>query len=151
MGCETSVGCSDCGFELGEYLGGLTVSDVFFVSDHRFPGRCVVTLRRHATELFELDSATRHAFADDMSTAAHAIASALRVTKMNYEILGNADPHLHCHLIPRRADEPNPKAPAWLHPEAQEDLPEEFADVLRARIGGLLPARIPPPDDAEAG
>ena len=138
--------CDICGFNMGEPIAKLTVSDLCFVSDHRFPGRCVVTLHDHATELSELSPEIRHAFADDVSAAAAAIKLAVNSFKMNYEILGNADPHLHCHLIPRQLDEPKPKVPAWLHPEAQKELQVDKAREVKQRIVTLL--REPPSESA---
>lgn len=136
----SAAACGTCGFKLGEPLATLAVSDLCFVSDHRFPGRCVVTLHQHATELFELNPAVRSAFADDVSAAAQAIKLAVYAFKMNYEILGNADPHLHCHLIPRQLVEPKPKVPAWLHPETQAELAAGKADEVKRRIVTLLRA-----------
>lgn len=129
-----STPCEQCGFQIGEPLARLSVSDLCFISDHRFPGRCVVTLRPHARELFELDQACRHAFIDDVSAAAQAIAEAVGAFKMNYEVLGNTDPHVHCHLIPRQRDEIALKVPAWLHPEAQRELPAARAAEVRKEI-----------------
>jgi diadenosine tetraphosphate (Ap4A) HIT family hydrolase len=126
--------CPTCGFALGEPLARLAVSDLCFVSDRRFPGRCVVTLHQHATELFDLAPELRHAFADDVSAAAKAIKLAVNAFKMNYEILGNASPHVHCHLIPRQLDEPKPNVPAWLHPEAQSDLAADVSHAIKQRI-----------------
>lgn len=134
----SAVACGTCGFKLGEPLATLGVSDLCFVSDSRFPGRCVVTLHQHATELFDLSPELRNAFADDVSAAARAIKMAVDAFKMNYEILGNADPHVHCHLIPRQLDEPKPKMPAWLHPEAQAALAGSEAEEVKRRILALL-------------
>lgn len=133
-----AAACGTCGFKLGEPLATLSVSELCFVSDHRFPGRCVVTLHRHATELFDLSPALRSAFADDVSAAARAIKLAVNAFKMNYEILGNSDPHLHCHLIPRQLDEPKPKLPAWLHPEGQTAMAADEAVEIKRRIVTLL-------------
>ena len=69
-----------------------------------------------------------------MSTAARAIQAAVGAFKMNYEVLGNADPHLHCHLIPRQQGEPKPKAPAWLHPEPQAEMEPAAAEAIKRRI-----------------
>lgn len=135
---RSATACGTCGFQLGEPIASLAVSDLCFVSDHRFPGRCVVTLRQHATELFDLNQVTRHEFIDDVSAAARAIALAVNAVKINYEILGNADPHVHCHLIPRRKDEPMLRAPAWLHPEVQQELAAQVATDIRQRIVKLL-------------
>ena len=133
-----STPCPACGFRMGEPLARLEASDLCFVSDRRFPGRCVVTLRHHATELFDLPPELLRAFAEDVSTAARAIHRAVNAFKMNYEILGNADPHVHCHVIPRQLNEPKPKVPAWLHPEPQAELAPEAAEAIRRRIVALL-------------
>ncbi|MCE9658319.1 MAG: HIT family protein [Burkholderiales bacterium] len=135
---EAAAACDTCGFKLGEPIAKLEVSDLCFVSDHRFPGRCVVVLHQHATELFDLSPSIRHAFADDVSAAARAIMLAMNAFKMNYEILGNADPHMHCHLIPRQLDEPKAKLPAWLHPEAQSALAVGKTEEIKQRIVALL-------------
>ena len=37
-----------------------------------------------------------------------------RPLKLNYEILGNVYPHLHCHIFPRYPDDPGVKDPVWL-------------------------------------
>lgn len=129
-----ATACITCGFKLGEPLAMLDVSELCFVSDCRFPGRAVVTLRQHATELYELSRETRSAFVNDVSRAAQAIMLAVGAFKMNYEILGNADPHVHCHLIPRQQDEPGLKLPAWLHPQAQEELAADAASEIKQRI-----------------
>lgn len=130
--------CATCGFGLGEPIASLEASELTFVSDRRFPGRCVLTLREHATELFEVSTPARQAFTEDMSRAARAIKLAVDAFKMNYEILGNADPHVHCHLIPRQYDESNPRVPAWLHPEPQAELDEASARRIKDRIRELL-------------
>jgi diadenosine tetraphosphate (Ap4A) HIT family hydrolase len=133
-----AAACATCGFKIGEPIASLAVSDLCFVSDHRFPGRCVVTLHQHATELFDLSSTLRSAYADDVSAAARAIKLAVDAFKMNYEILGNADPHVHCHLIPRQLDEPKLKAPAWLHPEVQTELAADRAEEIKRSIVAAL-------------
>ena len=135
--------CPTCGFRLGEPIASLEVSELCFISDRRFPGRCVLTLREHATELFEVSPRARQAYMEDMCRAAQAIKSAVKAFKLNYEILGNADAHLHCHPLPPQHDEPNPRVPAWLHPEAQSDLDVENAQRLKSLIRELLEAGEP--------
>ena len=46
---------------------------------------------------------------------AEAAFKAFQPKKMNYELLGNADNHLHWHLFPRYETDPEPKnMPIWL-------------------------------------
>jgi diadenosine tetraphosphate (Ap4A) HIT family hydrolase len=99
-----------------------------------------------ARELHELVPAFRTAFLEDMATVAHAVERAFGAAKMNYELLGNSEPHLHWWLVPRYANEPNPKFPIWSNPafidaynEATPDDPAEaeasiklLRDALRA-------------------
>jgi diadenosine tetraphosphate (Ap4A) HIT family hydrolase len=62
--------------------------------------------------------------------------------RINYEILGNVEPALHVHVIPRRADEPETTRtrPVWLHdwtaaapfdPAAHRDLMARLATALK--------------------
>ena len=42
-------------------------------------------------------------YLEEMSLVAEAVAKAFHAEKMNYELLGNGDTHLHWHLFPRRS------------------------------------------------
>jgi hypothetical protein len=93
------------------------IGDLGFVSDDRFLGRCIAMLRQRATELFDLANAIRHKFADDIGAS-----------------VGEADPHVHCRLIPRQSEEPKPQVPAWLRPRVQNELAAGKADDFKQRI-----------------
>jgi diadenosine tetraphosphate (Ap4A) HIT family hydrolase len=70
-------------------------------------GWTVVIFKRHANELFELSSAERAGFWDEVSAVAQALQALHAPAKINYCIWGNLTPHLHCHLFPRTfADDP---------------------------------------------
>jgi diadenosine tetraphosphate (Ap4A) HIT family hydrolase len=99
-----------------------------------FTGYCVLVSREHATELSALGP-HRAAFLEEMSTLAAAIEVCFRPPKMNYELLGNQVPHLHWHLFPRSADDPDKLRPVWFAIEkAETDLTE------KARLGtGTVP------------
>jgi diadenosine tetraphosphate (Ap4A) HIT family hydrolase len=81
--------------------------------DQFFPGWTLLILKRHATELYELERAERVALMEAVTEVARALASAFEAVKMNYELLGNLLPHIHWHLVPRRADDPIPRQPVW--------------------------------------
>ena len=53
-----------------------------------------------------LDERARGAFLADMALLGDALLEATGALRINYAMFGNADPALHAHLFPRRADEP---------------------------------------------
>ena len=95
-----------------------------------------------ARELHELEPPFRAAFLEDMTTVARAVESAFGAAKMNYELLGNSEPHLHWWLVPRYADEPNPRFPIWsnaafidAYNNAMPDDPAQVRDSIeRLRV-----------------
>jgi diadenosine tetraphosphate (Ap4A) HIT family hydrolase len=79
-----------------------------------YSGYCVLVARAHATELSGLGDAARRAYLDEMCLLARAIEECFRPHKLNYELLGNQVPHLHWHIFPRAADDPEALWPVWL-------------------------------------
>jgi diadenosine tetraphosphate (Ap4A) HIT family hydrolase len=89
-------------------------------------GYCVLIARTHATELHHLPADERSAFLEEMVMLSGAIDAAFKPCKMNCESLGNQVPHLHWHLFPRRADDPELLKPVWLaFDRAEHDEPEK--------------------------
>jgi diadenosine tetraphosphate (Ap4A) HIT family hydrolase len=109
-------------------------------ADQFFPGWTVVVLNRHATELWELARAERHALIDNVAALARALAEVYEARKLNYELLGNELPHIHWHLVPRRVDDPAPRRPVWTHPHEPRAL---TAAEREARIAAIR-ARLSP-------
>jgi len=93
-------------------------------SDQYYAGYTLVIARRHATELYHLSDAESTAYFHDMLRVARAIDRAFSPRKMNYELLGNTVAHLHWHLFPRYADDPNPTRPTWENEHAVKRLTE---------------------------
>lgn len=94
-------------------IANLGASVAYLGDDQFFPGWCMLVLKRHATELWQLAPAERGALMDEVTRVAQALAVLFDAVKMNYELLGNQIGHIHWHLIPRRADDPAPRVPAW--------------------------------------
>lgn len=67
-----------------------------------FQGYSLFLCKWHETELFRLDNDSCRKFLEEMTIVAEAVSDAFRADKMNYELLGNGDSHLHWHLYPRR-------------------------------------------------
>jgi diadenosine tetraphosphate (Ap4A) HIT family hydrolase len=90
-------------------------TSVALLGGHQFyRGYCVLVSRTHATELSDLDGEELPSFLAEMCLLAEAIQAGFAPRKMNYELLGNQVPHLHWHLFPRHANDPEPLAPVWL-------------------------------------
>jgi diadenosine tetraphosphate (Ap4A) HIT family hydrolase len=96
-------------------VGLLPTSVAILGEDQFYQGYTVVIAKRHATELYHLSDADSTAFYQDMLRVARAVDRAFSPRKMNYELLGNTVAHLHWHLFPRHAGDPNPSRPTWEH------------------------------------
>jgi diadenosine tetraphosphate (Ap4A) HIT family hydrolase len=90
-----------------------------------YRGYCVLVARTHAVELNGLPDAERRAYLDEMCLLARAVETAFRPHKLNYELLGNQVPHLHWHLFPRYADDPDRLRPVWLALDQAERDPAQ--------------------------
>ena len=113
----------------------------------KYRGYCLVVSRRHISELYQLEKEERGAFLDEMTMMARAIAEVVQPRKINYELLGNQVAHLHWHLFPRFADDPDHLKPVWVaidgaegDAEIQNRLRDESVD--RGHLRGLLQARL---------
>ncbi len=86
---------------------------------HQFyKGYTIFFCKEHKTELHELDHDFKIKFLEEMSQAAEAVFKAFGPQKMNYELLGNSESHMHWHLFPRHADDPRPLNPVWVIDES---------------------------------
>lgn len=100
--------------------------------DQLFHGYTFLALKWHEEELHKLTDKDRKTFLEDMSTVGTALATALKPDKMNYEILGNAQPHLHAHIIPRYNTDPMWGRPIWAGNRKRKRLTqEEYADLVK--------------------
>jgi diadenosine tetraphosphate (Ap4A) HIT family hydrolase len=140
MSRPSDGGCPMCDkleTESDLFIADLGTSRVYLNEDQFFPGWVFVVLRRHATELYELSAAERAVLIEDVSRAAEALARVYRPVKMNYELLGNQVAHIHWHLIPRLAGDPDPRWPVWRVAHKAVPLPPDDA---RARVVAIRQA-----------
>ena len=92
------------------------------IGDHQhFKGYTLFLCKEHKTELFHLDRSMKMKYLEEMTLVAEAAAKAFGAEKMNYELLGNGDTHLHWHLIPRVSGDlgnygNHGKGPVWWYP-----------------------------------
>lgn len=69
------------------------------------PGYCLLLPDPVVANLNELRADARADFLKDMARVGDAILSITDAVRINYEILGNLEPALHAHIIPRYEDE----------------------------------------------
>lgn len=105
--CERVAGDGDF------FIADLDACRAYLNPDQFFPGWVFVVLRWHATELYELSPVERARVIEDVNRVAQALSVVYQPVKMNYELLGNQVAHMHWHLIPRLAGDPEPRWPVW--------------------------------------
>jgi diadenosine tetraphosphate (Ap4A) HIT family hydrolase len=120
-------------------IAELQESTLYLHVDQFFPGWSVLVLRRHATELFDLEDDERARLMNDVSHVARALKLAFDARKVNYALFGNLVPHIHWHLIPRLATDPAPREAVFAVSHDPVRLPsvERVARIarIRARLG----------------
>jgi len=96
------------------------------------PGHIVQLARRlHAALKEQILAVHPSTFKDEVQLIFDAV-------KMNYELLGNQIGHIHWHLVPRRADDPAPRMPAWTVEHAPRRLTAAETAERIAQIRGQL-------------
>jgi len=114
------------------------------IGDHQhFYGYTLFLCKRHCVELFELEPEFKAKYLEEMSLVAEAVARAFKCEKMNYELLGNGDTHLHWHLFPRVSGDignfgTEGMGPVWWYPmekmyaDNNRPSPEELEKMKKA-------------------
>ena len=85
-----------------------------------------------------MTAAEHAAFWSEISTVAKAIERAFGAVHLNFQILGNASPHVHVHIVPRYDPDP---APGWPLPATLWDASRDVtSDEMDAQIQRLRTA-----------
>src|SRR5260370_35050143 len=79
-----------------------------------YEGYTLFLSKIHAKELHELEYEFMKKFLEEMAQVAKAVYQAFHPFKLNYEMLANGEPHLHCHFCPRYKHVPQLKCPVWV-------------------------------------
>ena len=117
-----------------------------------FRGYTLFLHKEHKLELHDLEHTEKLRYLEEMSIVAEATAKAFHAEKMNCELLGNGDAHLHWHLFPRRSGDlegygNNSKGPVWWYPREKmyddanrpsEDELTEMKNALLAELKKLI-------------
>lgn len=121
------------------------------IGDHqRFPGYTLFLYKRHEnkTELFHLEESERARFLLEMTLVAQAVFRAFRPKKINYELLGMGDAHLHWHIFPRKSGDignrgSHGRGPVWslpmeeIYSDANRPTPAALAEMKRRLLTEL--------------
>ncbi|MEW6272910.1 MAG: GNAT family N-acetyltransferase [Thermodesulfobacteriota bacterium] len=124
--------------EHGITLWRSSTSLVRLSRNQRARGYCVVIAVPHAVEPFDLAPGAARAWFDDVLATGRAVQRVCAPIKLNYEILGNAVPHLHCHVVPRYVDDGTPANPLPLFQEPPIALAQEELAALAAALREAL-------------
>ncbi len=130
------------------FVKELETGFVVIGDNQHFKGYTLFLYKEHKTELFQLDHAEKLKFLEEMSLVAEAVSDAFGAEKMNYELLGNGDSHLHWHLFPRVSGDlenygNHGKGPVWWYPmekmysDANRPTPAELEELKRRLLSAL--------------
>lgn len=104
-----------------------------------FKGYTLFLAKEHVTELHQMEYETKIKFLEEMSIVQEAVAKAFQAEKMNIELLGNGDAHVHWHLFPRKTGDiqgygHNGRGPVWWVPweeMSSEEYQPKDSDLLQ--------------------
>ena len=124
----------------GRYLAG-THADAYLQRRPFSAGYSTVVFRgRHVADPIDLDDGELAGYWRDVRAAGAAIRTVFGPCHLNYQLLGNAVPHVHTHVIPRYPDDPAPGRPlpvTWDGPPAMAAGEfERQLGLLRAAVAG---------------
>ena len=97
-----------------EFVATLSECQVVLADEQLYRGYCILFLRDHAEHLADLPFERQQRVWDDVARVAAAVRKTVEPVRLNYACLGNMTTHVHWHVIPRHADDPEPLHPIWV-------------------------------------
>ena len=110
-----------------------------------YRGYCVLFAKRHITEMHLMPRGEAHELLDELIAVGRTLERVVKPLKLNYECLGNQEPHVHWHVFPRYAEDPMKLAPVWLRAEHERRVALEDDDrrglirALRTDLVRVMP------------
>jgi diadenosine tetraphosphate (Ap4A) HIT family hydrolase len=108
----------------------LSESLVTLADEQAYRGYCILYLKDHQEDLSALSFERQGRLWDDVARVAAALQRTLTPVRINYACLGNMLRHIHWHVTPRYADDPEAQHPIWVRPLAERRVPLAAADRL---------------------
>ncbi len=107
--------------------------------DQSFKGYTFLALKWHAEHLHQLPDKDKTHFLKDMTLIGTSLATTLHPDRINYELLGNTQAHLHWHIVPRYTSDPMWGRPIWAGNRPRKRLTQEAYSQLVTIIQANLP------------
>ena len=114
-----------------EFVATLSECQVVLADEQLYRGYCILFLRDHAEHLADLPFDRQQRVWDDVARVAAAVRKTVDPVRLNYACLGNLTTHVHWHVIPRHADDPEPLRRALANPAALDDDLAHNREVVR--------------------
>lgn len=98
-----------------------------------FKGYCLLLYKRHIEDFLALSSKDWLTFTYELQKAAFIMDKAFHPERINIELLGNKDGHLHWHLFPRYTTDEDPTKPVWTidwETLKKKATPKELAELF---------------------
>ncbi len=100
-----------------------------------FNGYTLFLSKEHVLELHK--HSKPDIYLKEMRQVGEAVYKTFNPVKLNYEILGNSDPHLHTHIFPRYKSDLYPKRPVWVVDKKIRDSVKPTLDQLSKKVSAL--------------
>jgi diadenosine tetraphosphate (Ap4A) HIT family hydrolase len=129
------------------FVRELETGYVVIGDSQHFRGYTLFLAKVHVTELHYFEKSFKLKYLEEMSLVEEAVAKVFNAEKMNLEMLGNGDTHVHWHLFPRRQGDLLPyaeKGPVWWRPfdapdtELSREELKEMASSLGAELDRVI-------------
>jgi len=119
-----------------DHLATFAESHVTLADEQAYRGYCILLLKDHQDHLDALPLERQARLWDDVARVAAALRRELAPVRLNYACLGNLVTHVHWHVIPRYADDPEAQHPIWVRPLAERRV--TLPGPERAELVGRL-------------
>ncbi|GHU91637.1 HIT family protein [Spirochaetia bacterium] len=124
--------------DISEFVAELEVSKLLLTKDQTYRGRCILALKDHKAEVFQMEGEELQAWARDLARSAKAIYQAVSPAKINYGAYGDTYPHFHVHLVPKQKDGKTWGTAFEMPLSADKELPKEELLAIAEEIKKYL-------------
>lgn len=123
-----------------DFVIELSESFVTLADEQTYRGYCILYAKTHEEHMAALSFERQAHLWDDVARVADALTKEVTPLRLNYACLGNLLHHIHWHVIPRYAEDPEAQHPIWVRPlsERRQALAGDDRKDLIARLRARL-------------